>query len=277
MAHPHKKASVDGHNAKLKRMTDDYGLGAGHGSNKLAPPNKYKAEGPEDVPSFGADSTAPLPSAGRRSRQIVANPVATLRHGGKAAKRAAGGRTKGKGKKHGAGTHVNVIVAPQGAGAGGMAGRPPVAAVPAMVPRPMPPAAGGPPAGPKPPMGGAPMGGSPMAGAPGAAPPPGAMPPGVMPPRKRGGRVHPDEAEDKALIEKTLKKHHLVRKDGGGVEADYSRHEQGLKPPSGGSPEISGRRGTVKHHHMTAGAGSGEGRLERIGEKPARRGHAQVV
>lgn len=89
---------------------------------------------------------------------------------------------------------------------------------------------------------GPPPGGPPMP-PPGAGSPPG-MPPGAppMPMRAKGGKVshmggHPDAAEDKALIKKTLREEGLVRKaKGGGV-------------------------------HMTAGAATGNGRLEKMGIK----------
>lgn len=205
-----RKSSQEGQNAKLRRMTQDYGLASGPANNKLAPPNANKGEGPQEAVGFGADETAGLPRAradraGRKS--AVANPVPTYAKGG-AAKRAHGGRT---GKKAGA-THVNVIVAPQGGGAAGAPG--PVAA---------PPMAGPPPAmPPKPPMAAGPMGppaippgaaGLPMA--PGA---PGGLPPGIVPPRAKGGRVH-----------------------------------------------------------LTAGAATGEGRLEKIGKHAKNAGRPQAV
>lgn len=208
MAHPLKKSSDDAMNAKMRRMTQDYG-DADPSANKPAPVNRMKAVGlkPEESVGFGADSENVSPRSDRPARRaIAANPLATYASGGGVAARARGGRTKGKGK----GTHVNVIVAPQAA---------PAAAAPPVMP---PIGAGGPPPmppamPPKPLMGpppGGPMGPGPMAG------PPGAMPPGLMPPRAKGGRV------DK--------------------------------------------------HHMTAGAVTGVGRLEKIGEKP-KMGKPQTV
>lgn len=97
-------------------------------------------------------------------------------------------RGKGKAKKGGAKTNINVIVAPQSHPpmAGPMPGGPALpSAAPAMPPKPM----------------GPPMGGPAMA-------PPGAMPPGLGPrPFKRGGKVmkHDDEAQDKKLISRMIK------------------------------------------------------------------------
>jgi hypothetical protein len=72
--------------------------------------------------------------------------------------------------------------------------------------------------------------------------PPGMPPPG-LPVRKKGGRVHhDDEAEDKALIMKTLRSQGLVR------------HERA----GGGGLQM----------HTKYGGGSGMGRLEKIGAKP---------
>ena len=84
-----------------------------------------------------------------------------------------------------------------------------------------------------------------------------------MPPRAKGGRVHGDEAEDKALIMKTLKSEGLVRSDKPKkmpVEGETEGRASGGK--------IVGSDSRVKWgnvpSHMTAGAVSGEGRLEKI-------------
>lgn len=274
MAHPHRKEASDGHNAKLRRMTEDYGAASGPENNKLAPTNQFKGEGPEEAVGFGADSTKPRVRGDRASRQQIANPVATLKRGGVAkrkhggalhqrhdhmagdgsplgsvSKRAAGGR---KGKKPGS-THVNVIVA-GGAGAGGPGARPPVTPVPPMLP------AAAPAPMPKPPMGAGPMppGGPGMGGPP--LPPPGTLPPPGIPPRKKGGRVHDDEAQDKELIHKVLRDEGLERSG----RCEHKGRATGGRLPN-------------QKHHMTAGAATGPGRLEKIGEKPHNAGRPQVV
>lgn len=179
----------------MRRMTEHYGEADPKANIKL-PQEKYKLEGPEAHVGFGADSDAATARGDKPARRsVAANPVATYNKGGGVQARARGGRMhKGKGA-----THVNVIVAPQGGhGAAPPMAPPPqlagLAPKPPMAP-PMPP--------PGPPMGGPPMGGG---GPPGAPP--------MM--RKRGGKVdHPDEKQDKALIEKTLKSEGLVRARGG--------------------------------------------------------------
>lgn len=207
------------------KRNDKYGhLALGPGGGKPT----SKGDGTEDYPGpvkggqkYATESTEPSPS-----------PVDN---------RARGGRTGGKKK---GGTHVNIMIAPQGHP------QPPVGLPlggnPALPPPPM---------GAKPPMGpppGGPMGGPPMgAPPPGAMPPgmpppgaipPGAIPPGAIPPRKRGGRVmkkhhHDDAAEDAAQIKSMVK-------------------ESALKP-HGSMRAAGGRIG------LTAGAYSGEGRLEK--------------
>lgn len=80
----------------------------------------------------------------------------------------------------------------------------------------------------------------PMMGPAGGAP--AGMPPG-MPMRARGGRVnkaHPDEAQDRALIRKMI--------------AQEEKRE--------------GRAAGGRVPHMTAGAESGMGRLQKIGRRP---------
>jgi len=291
--HPHKKESTESHNAKMRRMTDGY---VGSPANDiLAPSERMKGgEGPEQAVGLGADATVPRSRADRASRkQMVANPVATLKRGGHVkrarggkvhhrdsggsttadspveeanlnqsqANRARGGRTKHKGS-----THVNVIVAPQGGG-GPMGMRPPPVVPPG---GPMVPPAGGPP----PPM--MPPGAAGMPPGAMARPmmAPGAVPPGVVPPRKHGGKVnHPDELQDKQLIMKTLKQEGLIRSNKAEKMPIEGRamggHVEGVTGPKGRLPS--------QKHHMTAGAVSGEGRLEKIGEKPKGAGKAQAV
>ena len=253
-----RSESVKAHSSKLHRMTDGYGA-ADKGANILGPTNKLKGEGPEMEIGYGADAGAPeaAPRADRRARGGhtkkhkhradggpvgSVSPIEAANMDQSVANRAHGGRTK----KHG-NTHVNVIVAPQGgAGAGGPGAGLPVRPVPPILP-------GGPPAGampppmpPKPPMGagpGMPPGLPPGAMPPGAGPP--GLPPGIMP-RKDGGRADPVAAE--------------------------TRKGEGLEPA-----RAKGGRLPNQKHHMTAGAVTGEGRLEKIGKKPKSAGPAQVV
>ena len=227
MAHPHKSEVSSSHNAKLRRMTRNYGEADGAANIKL-PQEKFKLEGPEPHVGFGVDSDAANARSDRPARRAVAaNPLATYKRGGKVpagkpveiASRARGGRLHGK---HKGSTHVNVIVAPQGQGAGAppMAPPPQLAALAA-----------------KPPMAGPPPGGPPMA-PPMAGPPPGGPPP--MMPRAKGGRTnHSDEKQDKALIEKTLKDEGLVRRArGGGIKTFHME---------GGSVSGPGREDKNEH------------------------------
>ena len=173
-------------------------------------------------------------------------------------KRARGGRTSKKGGH----THVNVIVAPQGGGAG--AGPVPPIALGGGPGGPMPPVMP-----PRPPMA-SPMGAGPMMPPPGGLPP-GMPPPGMMPPRASGGRVqrakggavHDDEAQDKALIKKELKAEGLARSDKA-ERADGGRLVAPKRLPS-------------QKHHLDAGAVTGVARLEKIGKKPHDAGKPQPV
>ena len=274
MAHPNKTDSESAHARKLKAFTSDYGA-ANPSMMKLAPVDADKEDGPEEVPSFGADSAAAKPRGDRPARRTAAaNPLSTYRKGGRVhgKHRADGGdvssietanrdqamatpgRARGGRMKHGKGqTHVNVIVAPQGAGAAGAGAMPPPV-IPVGGPPGMPPGAGAAPQmpmpPPRPPMGGA----MPPPGLMGAAGAPGGLPPGIMPPRAKGGRVkHSDEAEDRALFKKMFKE---------------SEKKEGKERARGGR---------LTHHEMTAGAATGVGRLEKIGEKPKNAGHPQEV
>lgn len=276
MAHPHKMDSTDSHNAKMRKYTEHYGSASGPKDNLLAESNIHKQEGPERSIGFGADASAAKPRGDRPARRTAAaNPLATYKRGGAvkhradggptgsapvssieaanmdqaAVGRAMGGRTKHKGGK---GTHVNVIVAPQGGGAG---------AAPMMPPHPViaPPGAGmPPPMPPKPPM--MPPGGPPgmppgAAGLPMAAGAPGGLPPGIMPPRAFGGRV--ESLKDEGLV----------------------RSNKAEKMPLEGETEGRARGGRLvnQKHEMTAGAVTGVGRLEKIGEKPKNAGRPQAV
>ena len=124
---------------------------------------------------------------------------------GGGARKATEARARGGRMHHGkkGSTHVNVIVGPQGAGGPPpMAGPPPQLAALA--------------AGAHPPMGGPPPG-LPMGGPPGMPPPGTGGPPPMMPPRAKGGAVHADAKEDKALIKHELKAQGLIRKATGGM------------------------------------------------------------
>src|ERR1700722_20586918 len=92
MAHPMKKDSVEGANAKMRRMTDGYGSASGPSNNILAETNRAKGEGPEESTGFGADSSAAKPRGDRPARRTTAaNPLATYKRGGSVKKRADGG------------------------------------------------------------------------------------------------------------------------------------------------------------------------------------------
>jgi hypothetical protein len=94
MAHPNRKEASEGHNAKLRRLTDNYGSASGPKNNILAETNRAKGEGPEDDIGFGSDASAAKPRGDRPARRtMAANPVATYRKGGHVKKRADGGPT----------------------------------------------------------------------------------------------------------------------------------------------------------------------------------------
>lgn len=227
MAHPMKQDAGNSSTAKFKSLTRHYGA-ANPKMNKAAGVTAQFQEGPQEAQGFGVEGNAMPQRNDKASRRAAnANPVAAYKSGGRVANRARGGAMKGK---KGA-THVTVVVAPQGQ-------QQPIQPNPALA------AAGVPPSPPpKPPMmppgvgmPGA-MAGAPMMGAgmpPGAMMPPGAVPPGAIPPRKRGGSVkHSDEAEDKALVREMVKPGALKGRAAGGKVG------------------------------LTAGADSGEGRLEK--------------
>lgn len=267
MAHPLKGDSSDSHNAKLRRMTRHYGSASGPANNIKSPQEYMKGEGPEDNVGFGADIEMARARGDRPARKAAStNPLATYKKGGRVcapagkpaevATRARGGRLHGKGKGS---THVNVIVAPHSGAQTPPVGASPSPALAALAGGSRPPV---PAPAALPPVGGPPPGGGMM--------PPGGAPP--MPMRAKGGKVgHPDEAADKALINKMLKEKGLTKAKGGGVNEDMIAHsmkEQGLHRRA---------RGGATKHHMTAGADSGVGRLEKIGIKAKDAGEPQEV
>lgn len=57
MAHPNKDEGVKGHNAKLRRLTQDYGA-ANPSMNKLAKVDRIGKGGPQESVGFGVDAGA---------------------------------------------------------------------------------------------------------------------------------------------------------------------------------------------------------------------------
>lgn len=248
--HPNKLEASDALNSKMRRMTMHYGDASGPDKNRLAAVENLKGNGPESHVGFGADYAAANSRSDKPARKSVsANPIATYKRGGKAsggdiqmdyAKDVANNAASGKsvprargGKVHrGKGsTHVNVIVSPHGSAPPAGPTNPMLAGAAMPHPPMAPPPGGPPPAMPGPPMGGPPMG----------APPTGAP---MM--RKRGGKVHSDEKQDKALIKKELKDEGLIRKaKGGSIIGDEGKVPS--VPMEGGSVSGPGREDKNKH------------------------------
>lgn len=220
MAHPMASQSARSAASRLKRIAGK-GSSAGKAWGSTAMSSKTGAS----YPSKNAGSQVPYFADGG---SVGMRPDRLARGGfGKPKK-------KGGGKKGGGHTNVVVQVPPPAPAAGAGAGPIPVP-VPKPVPVPVP--AGGPPPRPVLPPG-APAGGPPLPppgiGAGPMGPPPGLPgmpPPGMRPPgMKRGGSVkykkggdvsaHDDEAQDKKLIAKMIKKEDKDEKyaHGGGVK-----------------------------------------------------------
>lgn len=259
--HPFRLQSKDGHNEKLRKMTDHYGS-ADPKANVSAPTNKYKQEGPEDDVGFGADSTMARARGDRPAKKAQANSVATLKKGGRVKNRNMGGNMPAGNMAPGNMPSVTPTVMPSGSmvapmpgavpqGSGVMnslqrarGGRTkkgatnvtvvvapqspssPAGTNPALMHPAMPPGPPMPPPGPPPGAVGPP-------GAPPGPMPPGMPPPGMMPPRAAGGRVG------------TLK-------------------DQGISASSsvGNEKGITNKGGKITGYD--AGSLSGEGRLEKI-------------
>ncbi len=187
------------------------------------------------------------------------------------------------------GTHVNVIVAPQGGGGMHPPGPPGMPAQPMMPPRPP---MGAPPMG-APPVGGAPMGAPPPPRPPGVPPtmgggmmPPGGgaglpppKPPGMM---KRGGGIrHSDPGQGGYHSRNVIDKGgNIDRNDSNDpmrppqTPAEERTHSPGMIEAGRPSDDVlSMKRGGAKRRaeggrtvDMEAGAGSGIGRIEKMHE-----------
>lgn len=100
MAHPNKAEGIKGHNAKLRRMTRDYGAAGGPSQYRVARENQPKgnaaSDHPEDNPGFGVDSAGATPRSDRPARRAApGNATASYKRGGgvKGKRRAPGGAT----------------------------------------------------------------------------------------------------------------------------------------------------------------------------------------
>lgn len=96
MAHPLKSEAASAHTAKMRSMTDGYGLASGPANNITSPQSRLKGEGGERHVGFGADSDNASSARGDRParKSMAANPIATYARGGKVKHKAEGGDVK---------------------------------------------------------------------------------------------------------------------------------------------------------------------------------------
>ena len=189
MAHPHAMTPKD-HRDKARAVVSRTGNEAMHGKMRYARGGHVHEDEAEDADMIreGVGEHEENMHAGKPKTKLKFKQGGSV-EGEKAhhhlGRRARGGPTNGK-----RGTHVNVIVAPQGGG--GMRPAGPMPAAQPMAP-PRPPAPPPQAMPPRPPMGAPPPGGGmPMAGGAG-------RPPGMM---KRGGGVKDNDAGDAAEFER---------------------------------------------------------------------------
>lgn len=119
MAHPMRDDVASAHTAKMRRMTEDYGSASGPANNIKAPDELLKGEGNERPVGFGGNA-ASKPRGDRAGRRpSMANPMATLKHGGGV------GLHHGDGKATGnlAGRHVPRVMKEKDGGPVGCVGR----------------------------------------------------------------------------------------------------------------------------------------------------------
>lgn len=255
MVHPNKSSASSAHTAKLRKMTAHYGSASGPENNITSPQSRLKGEGPEDAVSFGADSSKASARSDKPARRsVAANPIATYARGGKVKTRAGGGTIPGmdaitqanKNQADAAGKSTGGVIARSAGGRTKSKGATTVNVIIAPQGGAEGVGAGGLGIHPqlaaaiaKPPMAGPPA--APPQGAPPMMPPQGGPP---MPMRAKGGRVAKLDADEdtRDLVADTLREEGLIRRArGGGI-------------------------------HMTAGAATGIGRLEKMGIKVRHRG-----
>lgn len=276
MSDSHKADGKSEHRARTSRILGRYASGGAVQQNA-----KSYEDGVKKVTGKSVKAQKPLFKAGGKASHARLD------------KKARGGPVKlKKGGKAANGPKINIVVAPHGqsgAAPGGLAG---AGGPPPMPPRPMPP-----------PMAGPPPGGAPMPG----GPPPG-MPP-MRPPGMKSGGATKDVSNggDPDNTQKGFYKRGGNRKAAGGSVSAYDQGKQedlggksrdqesnedvDVSPPKrktgGGVIAGMAKGGSIRHtlrHPVTkrfmkggsvkmdAGAGSGEGRLEKIKRYGAKQG-----